>query len=62
MHRKFGFEYLTNIKLLFSLMQYSKHLIFSIEIKQDPIVREWFITLNHPFIRIDSTLCLKVDY
>lgn len=62
MHWKFGFEYLTNIKLLFSLMQYFKHLFFSIEFKQYPIVRMWLVTLNHPFIRINSALCLKVDY
>jgi hypothetical protein len=62
MHWKFGFEYLTNIKLLFSLMQHFKQLIFSIEIKQDPIVRMWLVTLNHLFIRINSALCLRVDY
>jgi hypothetical protein len=62
MHTKHDFEYLINIKFLFSLMQYSKHLIFSIEIKQNPIVRMWFATLNHHFIKIDLTSCLKVDY
>jgi hypothetical protein len=62
MHTRYGFEYLTNIKFLFSLMQYFKHLIFSIEIKQSIIVRMWFATLNHHFIKIDLASCLKVDY